>query len=134
MPQMEQVLNKPLSGTEVRKIILSKLEQALAGDTRLSDYIAFPSFQFRLDLAILLTGAVHDKINKTIESRAGEPDNPDAPVQAVTHHLEQSPMPPNEARIDAGMGIPILTRDEKGREIEKEVKYSREARNLAKGE
>jgi hypothetical protein len=128
MPQVEQVLNKPLSGHEVRKIIVSKLEQVLAGDSRLSEFVAFPSFQFRLDLALVLTGAPepHDKIERVIEGGVGDvTSDPNLPATAITHSLSQDKMPPNEARVDAGLEVPVLTRDEKGREVEKGIKYGK---------
>jgi hypothetical protein len=126
MAPMEQVLNKPLSGTDVRRIILAKLELAMAHDSRLSDYIAFPSFQFRLDLAIVLTGAVepHDKLDYTVDGGQGDVmADPNQPAHSVVLHVSGDPQPPNEARVEAGLGVPVLTRDEKGREIEKEIKY-----------
>lgn len=126
MPQMETVLNKPLSGEEVRKIILAKLETVLRGDTRLSDFIAYPSFAFRLELAIMLEGAVHDKVDHTVMGGRGTVDESSPNLSAVTHHIDQSPMTPNEARVDAGLGVPVLTHDEKGRPVEREVKYAKE--------
>ena len=136
MPQMETVINKPLSGTDVRRIILSKLETVLATDSRLSDFVAFPAFSFKLDIAIILAGAAepHDKINREITGGQNErelTDNPDQAATIVTQHLEQGPMPPNQARVDAGLGVPVLSRDEKGREVEREVKYSKEVARVA---
>ena len=58
MPTQEVVMNKPLSGLEVREIILRRLRDTLNGDTRLADFIAYPAFSYRLDLAVLLQGAV----------------------------------------------------------------------------
>jgi hypothetical protein len=135
MPAVEQVLNKPLSGEEVRRIIVSKLEQTLADDTRLAAYLAFPSFTFRLDVAIILTGSVAGNVERTIESGVGRVDeDPNQPATVLTHHVEQPLLPANEARVDAGLGVPVLTRDERGREIERTVKYTKEQKNRAKGQ
>jgi hypothetical protein len=128
MPQQEQVLNKPLTGEEVRKIIIAKLESALRGDSRLVDYTAYPSFQFRLDLAIVLTGAPepHDKIERTLEGGVGDVNaDPNLPATSVVHHIEQGTMPPNEARVEAGLDVPVLTRDDRGREVEKGIRYGK---------
>ena len=124
MPTHETVLNKPLSGAEVRKIILAKLDTALSGDTRLADYVSIPSFRFRLDLALILNHAVEGNITVTKEDGIGTVD--EATAMALTRHLEQTEMPPNVARVDAGLGVPVLTADEKGRPIEKEVVYGKE--------
>jgi len=128
------VMNKPLSGQEVRDIILNKLKAALDGDTRLADYIAFPAFRYRLDLAILLQGAIHPDIQVTQDSGRGPviPDD-DQNVNAVTLHQEQHEMPPNEARVDADLGVPVLGHDEKGRPVEKTVKYAKEQVRRAQG-
>lgn len=134
MPAVEQVINLPLSGEEVRQIILAKLEQALASDSRLSDFVAFPAFQCKLDYAIVLQGAVHDTVERQVTvGRGTVTDDPAAPAVITTGHVEISPMPPNEARVDAGLGVPVLTRDEKGRQVEKKVKYTAEHKNRAKG-
>ena len=69
MPQAEVVLNKPLTGEEVRQIIVNKLIDRLRGDTRLADYVAVPAFEFRLDLVLLLEGAVHNKIDHTVDPK-----------------------------------------------------------------
>lgn len=126
MPQAEVVLNKPLTGEEVRQIIVNKLIDRLRGDTRLADYVAVPAFEFRLDLVLLLEGAVHNKIEHTVESNVGSVQADSENVTAVSAHIEQKQMPPNEARIDAGLDVPVLTHDEKGRPTEKGVKYGKE--------
>lgn len=140
MPQLEQVINKPLSGTDVRRIIMSKLETALATDSRLADFIAFPAFSFKLDLAIILAGAPepHNLVNREVSGGQNEKlltDNPGQASQIVTQHVEGLPivagLGPNDYRVDAGLGVPVLTRDEKGRQVEKEVKYAKEARRVA---
>ena len=136
MPNVEQVLNNPLSGAEVRRIVLNKLESSLAGDTRLADYVAYPSFSFRLDLALVLTGSVSgQEQHHIITGGVGKvDDDPANPAQVITAHVEQDHMPPNEARVEAGLGVPVLTRDARGREITREVKYGKEQIRRAKGQ
>ena len=135
MPGMEQVLNSPLSGDEVVRIILNRIERSLRGDTRLAAYLAFPSFQFRADIAIVLTGAIVPEVAAHVTGGKGEvADDPNVPASVVTHHVEQAPMPPNEARVEADLGVPVLTRDARGREVQREVKYTREQVKRAKGQ
>src|SRR4029077_1506277 len=90
---------------------------------------AFPAFQFRLDLAVMLSGTVETKVH--IQATGGQGTLTDDAI-ALTHHIEQSPMPPNEARLENGMGIPVLASDGKGRLVEKEVKYTREQQERVK--
>lgn len=133
MPQAEVVLNKPLTGEEVRQIVINKLTDRLRGDTRLADYVAVPAFEFRLDLVLLLEGAVHNKLEHTIEHNVGSVQADSENVTAVSAHLEQKQMPPNEARVDAGLDVPVLTHDDKGRPTEKGVKYGKEQVYRARG-
>lgn len=126
---IEQVIPKPLSGEEIRQIILGKLAAALNGDTRLADYVAFPSFRYRLDLHIILETKVEEMSKIDVQHEGGrgpETVGDTANVQAVFVHQEQQEMPPNEARVEAGLGVPVQTHDEKGRPVEKLVKYGKE--------
>jgi hypothetical protein len=126
MPTVEQVINKPLTGEELKRIVLNKLADKLNGDTRLADYIAVPSFQFRLDLVMMLNGAVHDDIRHTVEGKQGKVDEDASDLRAESLHIEQGEMPPNEVRVDAGLEVPVMSHDEKGRPVEKGVKYAKE--------
>jgi hypothetical protein len=134
MPNAEQVLNSPLTCLEIRQIIQAKLEQALAGDSRLAEYVAVRAFEFKLDLAIILAGAVHTEIAHAVTGGKGTvTDSPDDPNIVIVRHVEQGQVSPNEARIDAGLGVPILTRDEKGRQVERHAHYTPEQKNRAQG-
>lgn len=126
MPTVEQVMNKPLSGQEVKEIMIAKLRDKLYGDTRLADYIAVPAFEFRIDLTMLLDGAVHNEIQEKIEGKRGVVSESSDNLTAITHHIQQSQMPPNQARVDAGLEVPVISHDEKGRPVEKGVKYAKE--------
>ena len=126
MPTVEQVMNKPLSGQEVREIVIAKLRDKLSGDTRLADYIAVPAFEFRIDLTMLLDGAVHNEIKEKIEHKHGVVSESSDNLTAITAHVHQTQMPPNQARVDAGLEVPVLSHDEKGRPVEKGVKYAKE--------
>lgn len=126
MPTVEQVMNKPLSGQEVREIVIAKFREKLSGDTRLADYVAVPAFEFRIDFTMLLDGAVHNEIRDKIEHRRGTVDEHSDNLTAITAHIQQSQMPPNQARVDAGLEVPVLSHDEKGRPVEKGVKYAKE--------
>jgi hypothetical protein len=127
MPQMEIVLNQPLNGAEVREIIMAKIKETLDLDTRLHEMMAFPSFRFTADIAIVLTGAVHSEVSRTVEGGVGDVNaDPSEPAMHVVAHAEAMEMPPNQARVEAGIGVPVLTRDEKGRPVERLVKYDKE--------
>jgi hypothetical protein len=122
----EQVLNKPLSGEEVRRIIMVKIGEMLTMDSRLAGHMAFPAFAAKVTIAIQLEGAVHPNVDREIDIKHNNPgSDPNVPAEYVVLSTEQTAMPPNEARVDAGLGVPVLTHDERGREVEREVKYAK---------
>lgn len=128
----EQVLNNPLSGEEVRRIVMVRIGEMLTRDGRLASHMAFPAFSAKVTIAIQLEGAVHDKVERELDIKAGNPgQNPDAPSTFAVLTDEIPAMPPNEARVDAGLGVPVLTRDERGREVQKEVKYAKPVKTKA---
>lgn len=128
----EQVLNKPLSGEEVRRIIMVKIGEMLTTDSRLAGHMAFPAFAAKVTIAIELEGAVHPKIDREIDIKVGDPgSDPNRGAEYAVLSTEMTPMPPNEARVDAGLGVPVLTHDEKGREVEREVKYAKPVKRKA---
>jgi len=127
MAQVERALNMPLNGNEVKEIILAKIRETLDRDGRLNEYLAFPAFRFTADIAIVLAGAIHSEVARTVtggegdvEAQTGKPN-----VHAVSH-TEGQEQPPDIARRDAGLGVPVLSRDEKGRQVERLVKYAKE--------
>lgn len=122
----EQVLNKPLSGEEVRRIIMVKIGEMLTMDSRLAGHMAFPAFSAKFTIAIKLEGAVHNSIERELDIKQGVVGaDPNVPAEYVALTAEQPPMPPNDARVDAGLDVPVLTHDEKGREVERGVKFAK---------
>lgn len=125
----EQVLNNPLSGEEVRRIIMVKIGEMLTMDSRLAGHMAFPAFAAKVTIAIQLEGAVHPKVDREIDIKAGNPgEDPNRAATYAVVETEMTPMPPNEARVDAGLGVPVLTHDEKGREVVREVKFAKKTK------
>ena len=122
----EQVLNKPLSGEEVRRIIMVKIGEVLTSDSRLAGHLAFPAFAAKVTIALQLERAVHPNIEREIDIKVGNPgEDPNRGADFSVLTVEQEAMPPNDARVDAGLDVPVLTHDEKGREIEKGVKFAK---------
>jgi len=84
MAATKEVLTKPLSGREIKDIILAKLASVLNGDSRLADYVAHPSFKFRIDLGIVLTKAEDQGMEYSITEASNFEEH------YITHHLEQT--------------------------------------------
>lgn len=134
MSSAEQVLNLPLNGREIREIILNRIRQTLDNDCRLSELLAVPSFQFRADIAIILAGAIHSEVNRQVNGGKGDESLVNAALadgvaDIVTNHVEQGDMPPNEARIEGDVGVPVLGFDTQGRPMETTKKYSKAAKH-----
>lgn len=126
MPTVEQVINKPLNGKEIRDIVMAKVAERLNGDTRLADYMAFPAFEFKFTLTMILENAVHDKIELEGAGKRGEVNPASDGLVGIQAVVSGERMPPNQARVDAGLEVPVLTTDDKGRPTEKGVKYGKE--------
>jgi hypothetical protein len=119
---MAEILNQPLSGEEIKSIILAKIKRALDNEGRITNFAAYPSFRFVADISILVPGAVHDQIDRQVEGGVGEMP-PGQPATGITVTAGQEEVHPNVARQQAGLGIPTLTTDQQGRSVEKAVVY-----------
>lgn len=117
---VEQTLNKPLSGEEIRKAILFDINKALELDDRFAKHHAYDQFAFKATLAIQFPSAVIENQNFTKEISAGE-TIPDGVVDVV--QTERPIQPPNTARYETEQDIPVLVTDEKGFTVEKMVSY-----------
>ena len=123
----EQVLNKPLSGEEIRQMIVNQVVKMLAGDIRLAGHHAFPACSFNVKIHLELAHSQLSPVDREISGGVGtmpapQPDWPVTPVMDET----VPEMPPNEARVENDLPVPVLTKDDKCRPVEKKVKYSRD--------
>lgn len=120
MAAKEQVLNDPLSGSEIKEIILQQISAALDKDCTLVDDLAYPGFglKFSLDLTYL-----RSPVPKTmIWGEASGGHDPDAPfdpfasgVRLGEGQVAQESVfgdyqtdSPNTARQDHDLGIPVM--------------------------
>lgn len=122
----EQVLNKPLTGAEVREMIISKVRRAFDGDTRFADYVAFRAVEFEIDIAVKMHGAAIPEVNHAlsggaITEEAATTGDIGKDTDIVVLHDHQPAMPPNEARIEHDLPVPVLVPGKGGME-EKGVK------------
>lgn len=134
---MDQPLNNPLSGEEIIEIIVTRIAEAvrhtLTRDQRLLPYFAFPSFTYHADITIALDGQVPTDFTREVKGStvtgpiapATPPEGTEPASQIVTVHDEQEAMPPNAARVENGLGVPVLAKDNHGRFVEKKVKYGK---------
>jgi hypothetical protein len=123
----EETLKTALSGAEIVEAIADKVRQKLRTDCQLNPNSAYDWF----DATITIELNMHDtgvlvKGDYNVKATAGK--EPEQEMQQhVPAELYIAPAPPNEVRVDTGQPVPVLTKDEQGRQVVKGVKYSRSA-------
>lgn len=126
---LEQAINKPLSGEEIRAIIMTKIKDLLDGDCRLSSHTAFVAMRGKFSIALELEGNYPISMDRETEFKVGKPgEDPNRPAEYAVMTEAIDPMHPNEARYEAGLDIPTLSHDEKGRQVERGVNYGKKAK------
>ena len=112
MPR-ETSLNDPLSGAEIKQIILAQIEAAMDKNCTLVDDLTYPGFSLFYELKI---GFVRSPTKETVvwgESREGETGE----VEAVTgRYAEDSP---NKARLDHDLPQPVMVNTPDGQRRKK---------------
>ena len=123
----EQVLNKPLSGEEIRQMIVKQVEKMLAGDSRLAAHFAFPACSFSVKVHIDLAHSQLSPVDRETSGVMNEnPNTHNYPrIESVDEEISVPELPPNEARVEHDIPVPVLAKDDKGRTVEKRVKYDR---------
>ena len=120
----EQTLNNPLSGLEVRKAILDRLELQMSRDCNLNANSAFDWFSADVVVKVNLHDAgVHVQSDFDVAAQAGTDPNGDYRAEATVFTMDAAT--PNEVRIESGQEVPVETKDEEGRKVVKGVKYAR---------
>lgn len=133
--------NKPLSGVELKELIMKDLSSVLDGDTMLVHHIAYRSASYSILVKIMTANPIiPDWTNKT-RSKRSTPQQIDArPELAAIHNfplqreatdeamdfgLERTRqiISPNQSRIENGLGVPITRRTAEGNVVEEKVHY-----------
>ncbi len=127
----EKVLPLPLSGEEVRKAILDRVDQSLAKDCYLSPNLSYDFF----DCTVKIECHLHDvgrtdEVNQTVAVSAGE--EPEGGSAEVASEFIIESAPPNEVRVATGQPVPVLSKDTDGRPEIKRIKYARKHAGKAK--
>ena len=140
----ETVVNRPLSGDELKKIILADAARLLDNEGNLSPHIAYGRVGYTLTLALHVDNPFVPDPSITFESRgiAGniiekQPElaaierapldspSPDASVGALTldRHIDS----PNQERLREGMPIPVHVKQQDGTLALEQVTYPPDA-------
>ena len=117
----EQVLNKPLSGTEMAKAICFDIERALLRDSQFASHVAYSGFSYRATIEVkAVSGAVEHEFRRPLNgaSGTGVPDD----AETVTVVAERDKEPPNQVRYDTEQPLTVL-RQKDGKTVEEQVSY-----------
>jgi hypothetical protein len=137
----ETVINKALSGAELREVILQDAEKLVAANGLLSNHIAYGQIGYELRLTLHLNN-FQKTIDETkifsrpipLDRQASQPglaaiaafplpaaDSADAVLDAT--RLTRAITSPNAERVRAGMGIPVVRRGQDGSRQEEIIHY-----------
>jgi len=128
----EKVVNKALSGLELKDILRQDFERVLGGEGLLSDYIAYGRISYDITLRLHLDNPMMPESKMTIASKpshdrptieAAPLVAPSAEAVAAGQNLHRSIVSPNEERLRHGLPLPVITRGPDGTTQTEQVKY-----------
>lgn len=126
----ERTLNNPLSGTEVVEAVLDKVRAKLQTDCYLNPNSAYDWFSAEIEIHLDMHDAgSHIKGDYRVQLAEGV--KPAETPQHVEADFHIDPAPPNEVRVETGQPVPTLTKDEQGKDVIRNVRYSR--KDVARG-
>lgn len=142
----ETIINKPLSGEEVKAILRADLEKLLAAECILSSHIAFGRVSYQLELR-LHTGNIHLPTSLTTQRSILDPQRspalepppltpqPPAHDQNVTAHVaSRNITSPNIERIRHGLPVEVRHATQEGGIERNKIIYPRDPANIPEAE
>jgi len=123
----------PLSGEEIKKAILYKVEESLEKTCHLKDDTAYTSFKGSISIKLVLSDFGREVMDNH-EVHAEHLDNVSLQKFAETSHAEEhtlkiEPAPPNQVRIETEQGVPVQS-VEGGKTVTRNLKYARRKANV----
>ena len=111
----EKTLNDPLSGAEIKQIILQEIERRLNGDCTLGNDLAYAGFTAKFEIKVSFLRSL---VKETL-IWGGKTDIPASndPVEAVGDTViaeTYTSSPPNVARQEHDLPIPVLVQTPTG--------------------
>lgn len=127
----EVTIPEPLSGVEVKKAILFRVEEALSRDCYIRDVDAYATFRckVRIELELHDSGRVIPTIEKTVETPAAvvpEGENPDEYLERTEAEFDLEPEPPNKVRKETDQPVPVRVQ-KGGKTVTEKIKYARKS-------
>jgi hypothetical protein len=129
----ERVVNRPLSGKELRKVILDHVEEMLAKDGMLAEYIGYGRVAFTVRVELHLDNPSTPKHVVRMRASAEAPlegapplENPSGEAVATGSERVVTVDSPNLTRMYHDMPIHVYRNDGKGGVAEHPVAYAKE--------
>ena len=111
----ELTLNDPLSGAEIKEIILNKIKQRLDGDCTLFDGLAYAGFSANWDIKVAFVRSLTPPT--LVWGEVGQiPEGPTETAGATTIADTYNSPSPNVARQENDLPIPVMVQTPKGPE------------------
>ena len=134
---IEQIIPLALSGKEIKKAILDKIERALNRDCHLNDNLAYADgFSFKVHIEVRATdlGRQVEGVTDVNEALKVEGDHltaadPEeyASLEAAEARIDVTMNDPTAARIETGQPVPIRVTDKQGKDEIRTAKYRRDS-------
>lgn len=125
----ETVLNDPLSGAEIREIVLQKVEDALKRDCTLVDDLTYPGFTLKFEATIAYQRATTAGTLVWHQSTTGK--KPEGETDENLIEAAYQTDSPNRAREDHDLPMPVMVQTPSGPKRQK-VKIDRETAKAQK--
>ena len=120
----EKSIVRGLSGAEVRKAILTKVEERLKQDCTLRDIENYISFSFTADFSIhyQTLGRTDQTTVRAVD--AGGEVVEGIPMEVQHVHVDEPMKTPNTVREETGQEIPVAHKTASGKMEERRAKYA----------
>lgn len=120
----ERTIVKPLSGDEIIESIVTKIRSQLARDCFLNPHLAYASFSYQAEIRVQFqnTGTAIKETYARASGQGGD-EQDDIDTESIDVSVSEVPKSPNDVRVEAGIGVPVLATKPSGGIQEKRVKY-----------
>jgi hypothetical protein len=127
MVQSEKVVNRPLTGTELKSYLLGICERLLDAEGLLSEHIAFGKISGTIKLTLKLENAYFPESVTTIDFAKEQPiENPSGQNDFAQQTASFTMDNPNAERVRLGLPVPVETKQLDGTKQIEHILYPKD--------